>query len=176
VGMGLQAAAAMTPDQSLRQRLEATVDQVDAVIRDLRNYIFGLRPGLLADRALDQALRHLAEDLEEKSGVTAVVEIDPQVGASLANKANDVVQLAAEALSNVARHSGAQTCRVSLSKEDGRAVLSIEDDGTGFDPKHRRGDGQGLRNLTERAAGLGGEMKIESVPDEGTTVRFLIPL
>ena len=175
VGMGLQAAAAMTGDDALKRRLESAVDQVDAVIRDLRNYIFGLRPGLLADRALDQALRHLAQELEEKAGVTAVVEIDPQVGASLANKANDVVQLAGEALSNVARHSGAQTCRLSLSNENGRALLTIEDDGTGFDPNRRRSGGQGLRNLRDRTASLGGDMRIES-GREGTTVRFLIPL
>jgi PAS domain S-box-containing protein len=176
VGMGLQGAAAMTADSALHHRLEAAVTQIDGVIRDLRNYIFGLRPGILADRALDQALRHLAEEMEEKSGVTTVVDIDPRVGARLSAQANDVVQLAGEALSNVARHAGATTCRVTLATDDGRAILEVEDDGSGFDPARRRGGGQGLRNLGDRAKQLGGEMEIESVRGEGTTIRFRIPL
>ena len=176
VGMGLQAASAMSTDTGLKHRLETAVNQVDGVIRDLRNYIFGLRPGILADRALDQALRHLAEEMEEKSGVTTVVDIDPNVGARLASQANDMVQLAGEALSNVARHAAATTCRVTLRAEVGKAVLEVEDDGSGFDPSQRNPDGQGLRNLEERAAKLGGRMEIDSVSGEGTTVRFRIPM
>ncbi len=176
VGMGLQAAVASTTDVAMQQRLESAVSQLDAVIRDLRNYIFGLRPGILADRALDQALRHLASEMEGKAGVTTVVDIDSAIGARLAGKANDVVQLAAEALSNVARHSRAATCRVTLSGDGVMASLEVEDDGAGFDLRRVRPGGQGLRNLRERASTLGGKTEIESVPGEGTTVRFLIPL
>jgi PAS domain S-box-containing protein len=176
VGMSLQGAAVTTTDKDVQQRLEAAVEQIDSVIRDLRNYIFGLRPGLLADRALDQALRHLARDTEEKNGVATVVDIDPAVGSRLSNVASDIVQLASEALSNVGRHARAATCRVSLRAESGSAVLEIEDDGTGFDITQTRADGQGLRNLRDRASALGGEMELSSVPRQGTLVRFRIPL
>ena len=56
------------------------VEELDWVIGDLRNYIFGLRPGILADRQLDQALRRLAKELEHKAGVVTVVEVDSHPG------------------------------------------------------------------------------------------------
>ena len=176
VGMGLQATATLSGDADLDQRIEGAVGEIDRVIRDLRNYIFGLRPGILADRQLDQALRHLAEDFQAKSGVTTVVEIEAAAAAELGSRAADVIQLAREALSNVGRHADAATCRVSLHRQDSLALLEIDDDGRGFDTEAARGKGQGLRNLRDRAASLGGELTIESSPDDGTTVRVSIAL
>jgi signal transduction histidine kinase len=176
VGMGLQAAATLSGNSDLEQRIEGAVGEIDRVIRDLRNYIFGLRPGILADRQLDQALRHLAEDLQSKSGVTTVVEIEGEVAAELAFRAADVIQLAREALSNVGRHAKAATCSVSLFRRDSVAVLEIDDDGGGFDMDASQGKGQGLRNLADRAAALGGELSIESSPEVGTKIRVAIPL
>ena len=177
VGMGLQAAALVSKDPDLERRVDGAVNEIDRVIRDLRNYIFALRPGILADRQLDQALHHLADDFQEKNGITTAVDIDKTVAAQLASQAGDVVQLAREALSNVGRHANAATCRLSLARSDTVALLEIDDDGQGFDPAAASGGGgQGLRNLRERAASLGGEISIQSTPGEGTTVRVTIPL
>ena len=175
VGMGLQGMAMMTADPALRERLEKTVGQIDDVIRDLRNYIFGLRPGLAADRTLSRALRELAEQLEQQHGVVCAVEVDEAPAARLASQAADVVQVAREALSNVGRHAGAATCRLSLRGEPGFAVLEVEDDGRGFVPDEA-GQGWGLRNLRERAAAMGGSLDVASVPGDGTTVRLRIPV
>lgn len=175
VGMGLQGTALMSGDDELATRIEGAVAELDRVIRDLRNYIFGLRPGILADRQLDKALRALVEDFQRTSGVVTIIELDETVASELATVAGDVVQLTREALSNVGRHSGAATCRVSLLQHDGIAVLEIDDDGRGFDPQAtRRGDG--LSNLEQRAAALGGKALVESIPTEGTTVRIELPL
>ena len=73
VGMGLQGSALMAGDDELTTRIEGAVAEIDRVIRDLRNYIFGLRPGILADRQLDTALRDLAEEFEGRTGVVTVV-------------------------------------------------------------------------------------------------------
>jgi two-component system, NarL family, sensor histidine kinase DevS len=175
VGMGLQGSAALAASEELRGRLQHAVDEVDRVIRDLRNYIFGLRPGILADRQLDQALQRLCEEFQERTGVVTIAEIDPQVAAELASQAGDVVQLAREALSNVSRHAEATTCRVSLYRDEDGRVLEIDDDGRGFDPAAATGTGQGLRNLRERAEGLGGRAETHSVPGQGTSVRVTIP-
>lgn len=175
VGMGLQGTALMSGDEKLSARVEGAVSELDRVIRDLRNYIFGLRPGVLADRQLDQALRVLAEEFQGKSGIVTVVELDESVASELSTEAGEVVQLAREALSNIGRHSGAATCRVSLRQRDGTAVLEIDDDGQGFDPATVR-RGEGLSNLEQRAAALGGKASIESVPTQGTMVRIELPL
>jgi signal transduction histidine kinase len=175
VGMGLEGAAMMTADEEVSTRIESAITELDRVIRDLRNYIFGLRPGILADRELDKALRALAEEFQARSGVITIVEVDEEVAAQLSGVAADVVQLTREALSNVGRHAEAATCRVSLRHRDHTAVLEIDDDGRGFDPAtERRGDG--LSNLEGRAVALGGEASIGSVPSQGTTVRVQLPL
>jgi two-component system, NarL family, sensor histidine kinase DevS len=183
VGMGLQATAARTGEPEVSGRLHAAVGELDRVISDLRSYIFGLRPGVLAGRHVDQALRRLVEDIAAPAGVTAVVEVQEQVAAALGPHAGELVQLVREALSNIVRHSGATTCRVSLySRQDaagvpaGRvAVLEVDDDGGGFDPQAPHA-GHGLDNLRARAGALGGSLELKSVSGDGTTVRVTIPL
>ncbi len=175
VGMGLQATAARSGDPEVESRVEAAVGEIDRAIRDLRNYIFGLRPGILADRQLEQALQDLAHEFEEKSGVTTVTDIDGTVSAELAPRAGDLVQLTREALSNVGKHAHATTCRVSLHRDGEAAVLEIDDDGQGFDTVAPQ-TGHGLRNLKERGIAIGGHVAVESRSGEGTTVRIAIPI
>jgi two-component system, NarL family, sensor histidine kinase DevS len=174
VGMSLQGLASSSADPETARRLEAAVEDVDVAIRDLRNYIFGLRPGILADRQLDQALKELTTEFEARSGIVTVVDVDGEAASSLASSAGEVVQLAREALSNVSRHAEATTCRVSLRRAAEGIVLEIDDDGRGFDVGTTT-PGMGLRNLRERAESIGGKLEIESTPGEGTTVRATFP-
>jgi signal transduction histidine kinase len=175
VGMGLQATAASTSDSRISERIESAVEEVDRSIRDLRNYIFGLRPGILADRQLDQALRELCTQFQGRSQVLTVVDIDPQIAAELASRATDVVQLVREALSNVGRHAEATTCRISLRRTEQGAELEIDDDGRGFDASIPS-PGMGLANLRDRVAALGGSLEITGVEGIGTTLRAQLPL
>jgi signal transduction histidine kinase len=174
VGMSLQGLASSTADAGVAGRLEAAVEDVDGAIRDLRNYIFGLRPGILADRHLDQALTEMASEFGSRTGVVTVVDVDGEVASLLASRAGDVVQLAREALSNVSRHAEATTCRISLRRGEGSVVLEIDDDGRGFDTETISW-GMGLRNLRERVDSLGGVLEVQSTPGEGTTVRATLP-
>ena len=174
VGMSLQGLAAASSDESMARRLEAAVEDVDHSIRDLRNYIFGLRPGILADRQLDQAIKEMASEFGARTGVVTVVDVDSEAAAQLASRAGDVVQLAREALSNVGRHGAATTCRVSLRRGDAGLSLEIDDDGQGFDVDATSW-GMGLSNLRERVESLGGVLQVESTPGEGTTVRATFP-
>ena len=152
------------------------VAEIDGAIRDLRNYIFGLRPGILADRQLDQALRTLGGGVRGANRRHDRRRRRPPRGAELASKAADVVQLAREALSNVGRHAEAATVRLSLSARDGRAVLEIDDDGRGFDPGEAadRG-GHGLRQPRRTGGVARGEPRHRELPRDGTTVRVTHP-
>ena len=176
VGMSLQATGLTATSPELAERIDRAVIEIDSAIRDLRNYIFGLRPGLLADRQLDQAIRRLADHASEESELTVVSEVDPALAARLSPIAGDVVQLVREALSNVSRHAGPGTCRVTLAMEDGAAILAIVDDGRGFEVDVPGAGGQGLSNLRERVTGLGGSLEIRSKTGEGTSVRMQLPL
>lgn len=174
VGMGLQAVAANHPEVGFR--VERAVDELDQVIGDLRNYIFGLRPGVLGTHPLAEALRHLVRELEGRSAIVATVEIDEDVARRLADTAEDWVQVTREALSNLSRHSGATTCRIRLGSGGGRAVLTIDDDGAGFDTAAPRPGGQGLRNMRARVRRLGGRLTVRSRPGLGTQLRMTLPL
>ena len=146
VGMSLQGAAGMVADAEIARRIEGSVEDIDRAIRDLRNYIFGLRPGILADRQLGQALSKLATEFQERTEVLTIVNVDDEVASELAGRAADVVQLTREALSNIGRHASATSCRISLRRTEGGAELEIDDDGVGFDvdgPSR----GMGLENL-----------------------------
>jgi PAS domain S-box-containing protein len=176
VGMSLQAAQLVTdqPD-AVRACLATSMDSIDSVIEDVRNYVFQLRPGLLADDQLHAAIDRLARDFQSVSGVVTVVDVDASVATALTLRAGDLVQLAREALSNVRRHARATTCRVSLKRIEGVALLEIDDDGAGFDPVAAAHRGQGLRNMAERAANMNSRLSIDSGAT-GTTVTVRLSL
>ena len=174
VGMHLQGLATATGDENISRNLESAVEDIDHAIRDLRNYIFGLRPGILADRQLDQALKEMATDFAARSGVVTVVEVDGEAASQLTSRAADVVQIVREALSNVGRHGAATTCRVSVERNAAGLMIEVDDDGQGFDVELTR-SGMGLQNLQERVGSLGGVFQIESTPGQGTTVRATFP-
>jgi signal transduction histidine kinase len=175
VGMGLQSAALMAVAPATAERIESAVTELDRVIRDLRNYIFGLRPGILADVQLDQALRSLGEEVQARTQLAVDVKVDPNLAALLSSRSHELVQLTREALSNVVRHSGAQHASISLTTRDSIGVLTIADDGEGFDTRIDS-SGFGLRNMRDRAGALGGKLRITSLAGKGTTLRVTLPL
>lgn len=177
VGMALQATDAVAGDpEAVRRRLDQAVHDIDGVIRDLRSYIFGLRPGGVVDRALERALGDLADDFRAGSAVHIEVSVDAGIAARLSARATDVVQAAREALSNAVRHSGGARVTLSLGSATEGAALGVEDDGKGFEPGGATGTGHGLGNLRARAEALGGTLHIDSAPGRGTRVRLVFPL
>ena len=174
VGMRLQGTAALAVSPATTERIDAAVDELDRVIRDLRNYIFGLRPGILADRQLNQALQVLGEEMQSSAHVPVEVNVDAALAAILSPRSMDIVQLTREALSNVARHAQARHAKVVLARKGPEAVLMIEDDGIGFDPTVES-PGDGMRNLRLRAASLGGTLDVSSAFGKGTRLRVSFP-
>jgi len=173
VGMSLQGASAMSRDTEVQARLQNSVDDIDRTIRDLRNYIFGLRPGVLADRTLDDAIREVCGEFESRTGVVTIADVDPDAASELSSSSGDVIQLIREALSNVGRHAAATTCRVSLRRAVAGIELSIDDDGKGFEGEPATG--MGIGNLRARVERMRGTFDVRSSAGEGTTVTALLP-
>lgn len=174
VGMELSALAGELGDEAAVRRLQASVAELDQVICDIRQYIFSLRPSLLVGRHLAEAVRTLAADVEARTGILVVVELEDDAMASLASREADVVQIVREALSNVARHAGAETCRVTATVTDDRVLVEIDDDGHGFDVERaRRGEG-GVANIEARGQALGAKVNLSS-GETGSAVTLEFP-
>jgi signal transduction histidine kinase len=160
------------------ERVDRAIDRLHTTISDIRTFIVGLGPG--AGTGLDEALDAMGRELLGGSAIT--LEPDLRGAAEVERRlppegVHEILQIAREALSNVARHSGGTRAAIRLSAGRGRATLLVEDDGLGFDPDARRGSGHfGLANLRDRAAALGGELSIESGGDGGTRIIVGIPL
>jgi signal transduction histidine kinase len=110
-----------------------------------------------------------------RSNVAVDVAVDAGLAAALSGRSADIVQLAREALSNVARHARATHASLRLSQEGSTAVLTVEDDGVGFDPRAQSA-GNGMRNMGERAAALGGELQLASRNGDGTKLSVSFPI
>ncbi|HUZ89790.1 MAG TPA: GAF domain-containing protein [Candidatus Acidoferrales bacterium] len=175
VGMGLQSTAALAESAESAARIEGAAAELDRVIRDLRNYIFGLRPGILADRQLDQALRVLGQEVAAWSHVAVDVQVDPELTALLSSRSHEIVQLTREALSNVAHHAQATHCSVRMIYRGTKAELTIQDDGVGFKVGSVR-TGNGLRNMRERAGAMGGTLRVTSSRSSGSRLRLTLPM
>ena len=173
VGMNLQATALTSSSTETASRVEGAVDELDRVIRDLRNYIFELRPSILADRDLDQALRELGNEIQKRSPTQVEVEVDAELAVSISSSSHQIVQLTREALSNIARHANARHALVRLARSGTGAVLVIEDDGVGFDVRSDSA-GTGLRNMRERAAAMGATLNVTSKAGKGTKLRLTL--
>jgi signal transduction histidine kinase len=172
-GLGVEECRRLLDESPLeaRLKLESTVDRLNAVIRDVRNYVVGLPPEALQRRGLGAALEELARDLAVNGLVDAVVEIRPEVEAALsAEERCQLFQAGREALTNVVKHANGARVVFRLARVDGMMRFSVTDDGQGFEPAERMGAGRGLLNLAERARRLGGTLTVESAPGHGTRI------
>lgn len=169
----LEAAREAAPPE-LEDELAETKALANQAMRELLSLARQLRPTALDDLGLAAAIGGQVEQLG-RGEIDARLSVDGGFS-DLGDDAQLVVyRVAQEALSNVARHSGAQRVEVRMRRSDGGGVtLEVTDDGGGFafDQSER---GLGIGGMRERALLVGGELTIESRPDHGTTVRLDVP-
>ena len=179
VGLGLDDAYELVPEDpaEARVRIERAIEQLNLTIRDIRNFIFGLRPEPLEQATLVDALAAMAEEFR----INTMIDISLQVRGdgdleTTSDVTSQLLHLTREALSNVARHAHADHAEITLAYDAHAIELAIADDGIGFDPALRRGPGHlGLSNMRTRAADLGGDLQVESTPGGGTRVVVRVP-
>ena len=159
------------PDEA-RARVERAIDSLDQSIRDIRNFIFGLRPELLEQAGLVGGLAALADEFRVNSMVDVDVEtFGVEEGDLSPDQTGQLLSIAREALSNIARHSKATQGTVGVEAHEGMIRLTVSDNGVGFDPDRQRGPShQGLINMRARAVAIGGRLVLESTPGVGTRI------
>jgi signal transduction histidine kinase len=160
-----------------RAQLERLHELTDEAIDELRAVILALRPATIESEGLAATLAGQVDLLRRASGREIDLEVAGQPVLSVA-AATDVLRIAQEALQNALRHSGAEQLAVRLVAGDGRVVLSVADEGRGFNSNAPalRSRRLGLTSMEERARAIGGTLEISSEPGEGTTVRLEVPV
>ncbi len=155
-------------------RVDRAIDALHDTIRELRTFIFGLGPPLNDEESLPEALEALAA--EARSNIQVTVHVDDDVPALPVATTNELLSIAREALSNVARHAGARSASLHLAVRDDELLLEVADDGRGFDPARRLPPAhRGLLNMRARAERLDGKLRIDSRPASGTRIIVAIP-
>jgi signal transduction histidine kinase len=168
--------------EEMRGSMALAAAQLEQTIVALESLINELRPASLDELGTAAALETLVSRFHERTGIEAEVEIDlaferedaatrhtPRLEAT-------IYRIVQEALSNAAKHSGCSKVSVTVREEDGRVALSIEDDGSGFDPA-TAGEGRfGLHGMRERVDLLDGELAIDSARGRGTRVSVSLPV
>ncbi len=158
-------------------RVERAIEALHHAIRDVRNFIFGLQPELLEGTSLLGGLAALAEESRHNTLMEVVVRTpDGPVGEPGPAVTADLLGIASEALSNVARHAQAAHAWVEVTADDSELTLTVTDDGVGIKPGGAALGHQGLRNMRARAERLGGTLDIHSEPGIGTRVVVQAPL
>jgi PAS domain S-box-containing protein len=161
-------------DARIAERALTMCDLIDKTIKDVRSIAIRLRPGVLDDLGLVDALEWLTGDFENRSGITCVFEHRdvPELNETVSTAAYRICQ---EALTNVARYAEAGRVSVILIAEKGELSLSVRDDGKGFNASDLAGfEGVGLAGMRERAALAGGNLEVMSEKGRGCYVLFKV--
>ena len=135
-----------------------------------------LRPGVLDDLGLVAALEWYAGDIERRSEILCAFEHNsiPPISEAVATAAYRIAQ---EALTNTIRHAQATKASVTLQTFNQLLILTVKDDGRGFDPHGvSESEGIGLAGMKERANLVGGRLRVRSSHGQGTEIRLEVPL
>jgi signal transduction histidine kinase len=179
-GLSVQSLSRWLDDEQGQQRLAEHVDELDAVIRDIRTSIYALQrgrgdawtPRARMEQVISESTGHLGFDPELRLE-------DPLDGSLSQAVVENLLAVLREALTNIARH--AQATRVEVRVSTGEAVeLRIVDNGRGIperteQPAARADGGHGLRNMAHRATSLGGTFSVTGIPGSGTTLIWRVP-
>lgn len=162
-------------DAELRERLQNMSKLIAQLFQQVRDVATALRPPIL-DAGIASAIEWQARRFEARTQIPCLVEVPEQLPPLGEAKATGLFRVLQEALTNIMRHARAHSVEVRLSREADELQLSISDDGVGFDPAHTRSGSFGLVGMRERVAMLGGRLRLDSTPGQGTTLYVRIPL
>jgi PAS domain S-box-containing protein len=164
-------------DVVIKDRITGVLAMLTEMIQSIRRISTQLRPSILDDLGLLEALKWLARDFQKRTGIRIELDcpeeslkVEPAVTTGL-------FRIFQETLTNIARHAEATDVSAKLYMEDERLVLTIADNGKGFDPAAaKKKKTLGLLGMKERTLMMKGAYEIDSQPGKGTSLRFVIPL
>lgn len=161
---------------ALQKGLDELWQQADELTQDIHNLSHRLHSSMLDQLGLVPALQSLVTDFTKRRHIEVEFAPESMAGQLPSDVALCLFRIAEESLNNVAKHSSARSARVELSAGAEGIALSVEDAGTGFDPKTLDGKaGLGFVSMRERLRLLQGTLHIQSSPAQGTRIEVWIP-
>ncbi len=162
----------------------AELEQMHTLLQDayvdVRESILGLRSSKALEMGLLAAIRQTATDFEQQNGTVVELALPQEGTVSFPQEADlQLLRIVQEALANVRKHAKAGKVWIRLEPRDAEAILSVEDDGVGFEPCGPTGRERhcfGLQSMRERAESIGASLETLSVPGEGTRIQVRYPL
>jgi signal transduction histidine kinase len=159
-------------DENTRVKAQTLEKLNRSALAEMRMLMFELRPDALASARLTELLQQAVEALAGRSDIQTSVQLESTEGPPPAQRIQ-IYRIAQEALSNIARHSGARHVHVGWTvPQSGHGKLRIADDGRGFDPATGKPGHFGLDNMRERACELGAQFMLSSAPGGGTEINL----
>lgn len=172
-GMTLQGTLARVRSPEVAERLNRTLDDLQTIIEEIRTTIFALKSPADANVDFRHRIQRVVTDLAANRDVVTTVHMDGPMTTVTGELADHAEAVAAEAVSNALRHSGASRVSVNISAAD-MFVLDVVDNGCGIAPDNTRRSG--LANMQRRAEQLGGSCSVTTRPEGGTVVHWVAPL
>jgi two-component system, NarL family, sensor histidine kinase UhpB len=167
-------------NEQLQTGLQQLTQLTQKTLENIRTLALQLRPGVLDDLGVEAAFRWLAEDCRKRLHMAVELRVDGleemlQGCQHSTLYATTLFRIAQECLTNAARHGQARHVVISCTRDHDMLQLRVIDDGGGFDATSTPG-GLGIMGMRERAALLGGQLAITSLPGKGTSVEISLPL
>lgn len=170
----METEARTMPTNGLAGELSELGDVADEAYRDVREAILGLRETISSEAGLEGALREYLHKYSRQTGIQASLVCDGKVRDRLSPAAEvQLLRVVQEALTNVRKHSGASRAVVRIQADREAPLITVEDDGSGFDPSligEALDHGFGMASMRERVEMVGGTLDVETAPGEGTRI------
>lgn len=164
-------------DERIQERLTGLISLIDHTVKTVRRISSELRPGIIDELGLAETIEWQSREFEKRTGIKIkqrISTIESEVDKDIAINIFRVYQ---ETLTNISRHAAATLVETTLEEKDGNLLLTVKDNGTGFDLEEVKDKKTlGITGMKERAFLFRGHLIIESRKGEGTLIQLVVPL
>lgn len=169
-------------DEKARRKIAEIDHLIKEIIKEVRRVTFNLKPTVLGDYGLQAGLNVFIQEIGKLTGIALQYRTAGAVARLPQKIENNIFRIVQEAINNAIKYSEAGTIIVSLKQIENELIITVRDDGKGFDTKIAETgssdleSGSGFFNMYERTEYVNGNLEIQSEPGNGTTVRLVVPV
>lgn len=172
----------LNDEMKARHKIAELHQLIREIIKEIRKVTFNLKPTVLGDYGLQAGLNVFIQEIGKLTGIDLQYKTSGTLSRLPQKIENNIFRIIQEAINNAIKYSGATNIVVSVKQVENDLMITVKDDGRGFDPKiaevrsSNLESGRGFFNMYERTEYINGNLEIQSEPGKGTTVRLIVPV